>query len=132
MNLGFSLLEVADTLHVGLLNGGASINPTDGSKPTRGYMVSTPGAEIRTRSVPTRRMIQTWLEDLAIPECLVLEGQNATPYVGAWSGDGFHYLDVSVCVLSREDAETLGRKWGQVAIYDIDRGETITLGRLVG
>lgn len=123
-----SVLEIADRLHSTLWGGaGVSIDVESGDSPTGGYMVSTPGAELRTRTVPPLALIRAWLESVALPECALLRDGGFRPYIGGWVDNGHYYIDVSVCVGREEAARRVGREWRQVAIWDVTRGEAIAL-----
>lgn len=46
---------------------------------------------------------------------------------GAWIDDGKLYIDAVTRRASRDDAERTGREFGQLAIYNLATGETVTL-----
>ncbi len=48
-------------------------------------------------------------------------------YLGAWIDDGRLYLDISRAYASRSTAEMVGKRSGQLAIYDSETGEAILL-----
>jgi len=105
--------------------GGFSINVNTGATPGAGYMVSIPGAEaVRRLSDITELTIKRYVEKYA--------QQLATPgaYLGAWVDGWEVYLDISVNVDSLEDALNLARDNKQLAIYDLEAGDSIYLERL--
>lgn len=101
-------------------NGGASAMFGTGSAPSSGYMVSLPGREER---IPVGLYTAQHAVDYAARN--YIKGA----YLGAWLNpdDGHVYLDVSNCIGSRAEAEMFGRLRSQLAIYDVAKGEAITL-----
>lgn len=69
----------------------------------------------------------TALRDYARTHRTALKAKNT--YIGGWHNpeDGQVYLDVSTVVKSRDEAIRLGRANNQLAIYDLGKGETITI-----
>lgn len=54
-------------------------------------------------------------------------------FLGAWmDDDGFFYLDVATVVDSREKAVAMGKETNQLAIYDLDAGESIYIDKASG
>jgi hypothetical protein len=48
-------------------------------------------------------------------------------YLGAWVDNGTLYLDVAECIAERATAERLGRERGELAIFDVEGGDSIYL-----
>lgn len=54
---------------------------------------------------------------------------HGVPYFGGWydSESGKTYFDATIHVATREEAEKIGRANGQIAIFDIEKSESIYL-----
>lgn len=109
-----------------LTRGGITLDPTSMVEPTSGYAVSVRGAEATFASVPTHGEVSEWLRGHGIPVALI---QEKPSYFGAWvdKSTGKVFLDVTVVVPTRSEAEVLGRKWGQLAVFDLGTGEEYRL-----
>lgn len=119
-------MDIMDTVieHTNL-NGGASINVTTGTTPNSGYMVSRAGSEVVIDGELTRdgleQFTQAYHEEL----------DNPDTYLGVWEDDetGLVYLDISDNLDNLDNAMALGVERDQLAIYAVDSGETIRMGR---
>lgn len=117
-------------------DGGFSID-RDGNRPTTGYAVSLPGElQLDDKAEMTHAKLNEFAgqraADLSQPD----------HYLGGWGGDRGVSIDVSKNIkagpsnsrveaigarrASRKEAMALARTNNQEAIYDIDRGKTIT------
>lgn len=107
-------------------SGGATIHPETGEAPRTGFMVSLPGAEktLPNLSATTGAAVRRYLKALKA----LFTGHPAI-YAGAWvdKHTGKVFLDASLCVPDREAAVTLGRQFGQIAIYDVTSGSEVRL-----
>ena len=94
-----------------------------GEMPTDGYMVALDGHE------------ETWPVELFCVDSLVgyvsrkFEGLTGpgSVYLGAWQSDGLVYLDVSECITDRAEALTLAALRVQLAVWDVVKGEEVTI-----
>ena len=119
----FDARKTAETI---VETGGATVSTVTGEVPTSGYAVSLPGHEV---TFP----VNGW--HLAGYEWLVINYQNvhsealSTPgnYLGAWVSGDTLYLDVSTIIAERSDAIAAGHARAQLAIFDLGKGEEITL-----
>ena len=101
----------------------------------KGYAVGTEGAELTVPAGPPTSsdvyvspdLIKAWLRSYAEPAINRITADNQHPHVGAWVNQGKVYLDVSVIVDDEAEAIRLGKLWGQKAIYNLAKGEEITL-----
>lgn len=103
-------------------NGGAT-RTLHGNSPQTGYMVSVPGPEKTLKSL-TARSVDAFTK--AHAEKLSHPGA----YLGVWFNeeDGLWYLDVSVNVQTRSQALKLGRKWSQIAVWDVANSAEVRVG----
>jgi hypothetical protein len=108
--------------------GGSSITQTgENLYGRRGYAVSCyKGLEIVLDVAPVEQEILSYMYSQNVKETLA---RNPGAFVGTWADTdkGGHYLDVSQWVQTREDAVRLGREAGQLAVFDLEHGEAITL-----
>ena len=109
-------------------NGGASYSLVSGDIAGQpGYAVSI--YPRRERILPYRflshRQVRTFIRD----NWDLLSDPSLGVVVGTWFNPeaGRTHLDVSAHVQDREVAETVGKASKQIAIYDLERFETITL-----
>jgi hypothetical protein len=108
-----------------LASGGSTVSPTDpgAQAPSTGYAVALAGAETVIPMV-------TFTVD-AITAYVVSNADEIdhTPgvFVGAWADNGLVYLDLSTVIADREAAIETGRTNAQLAIFHLDKAETISL-----
>lgn len=105
------------------ITGGASINLASGSTPAGGYMVSRAGSEV----VLEGGLSHGHLEQFA--EAYRDELDNSDTYLGVWEDDdtGLVYLDISDNLDNMDMAVALGVEREQLAVYAVERGETIRI-----
>ncbi|WP_382465697.1 hypothetical protein ACFIN9_24580 [Streptomyces noursei] len=90
--------------------------------PVGGYMVSLAGSE---RTIPLERFTSGDFADyMSDYEFRVM---NEGHFYGAWVDAGLVYLDLSVNVADRAEAEAMGRLESQLAIFDVANGYVISL-----
>lgn len=106
--------------------GGVTLDVTTCEQPTSGYAVSVPGAEeshdwatIGDLADTVTRYVNAHAAELSRPGA----------HLGAWleTETNTLFLDVSVIVDTRDDAEELGWRNAQWAIYDLAAQETTYL-----
>jgi hypothetical protein len=106
--------------------GGTFRQAADGSfsvpEHTEGYYVSRAGAEV---AFPIPNLTYQAVEGYTFMQRAALSQPDT--YFGAWLNDGMAYLDVSEHVLNYFSAVACGLKNGQLAIWDISAGRSITL-----
>lgn len=112
----------ADFVKAAKANGGAT-RTLHGNSPQTGYMVSVPGPEKVLKAL-TARSVEAFVK--THERKLNFLGS----YLGVWfnSEDGLWYLDISVNIRTRSAALKAGRKWSQIAIWDVANGSEITVG----
>ncbi|MFD7015865.1 hypothetical protein [Streptomyces sp. NPDC059928] len=114
-------LTLAEQCHTIIREGGLTFSPFSPA-PTCGYMVSIAGSE---RTVP--------LDDFGPENLAAYMGDYMAGvaerglFFGAWIDEGLVYLDLSMNVADRSEAEAMGRLESQLAIFDIANGEVISL-----
>ncbi|MEV0445705.1 hypothetical protein AB0I84_17685 [Streptomyces spectabilis] len=119
MNIArMTLVEQCRTIIEG---GGLTFSPNLPT-PTGGYMVSIAGSE---RTIPVESFGPNSLAAYVADYWPRAVGENL--YYGAWVDGDLVYLDLSVNVESREEAEAMGRLESQLAIYDVLNGDVISL-----
>jgi hypothetical protein len=106
---------VADTL----ANGGHTVSTTTGNVPKRGWLVALPANENIVAEdlfdIGTLRVyIDKFADDLDV----------ADNYLGTWVDAGKVYVDTSIRIDDDAAAEATGRKFNQLAIYNVATGET--------
>ncbi|MER7986957.1 hypothetical protein ABTY53_15385 [Streptomyces noursei] len=90
--------------------------------PVSGYMVSLAGSE---RTFPLESFSSGDFADyMSDYECRVM-GEGL--FYGAWVDGELVYLDLSVNVADRAEAEAMGRLESQLAIFDVVNGDVISL-----
>lgn len=101
-------------------NGGFSV-AADDSKPTAGFMVSLPAHET---IIPL-----TLLDDALFSAIYAAYAPKAVNgrYVGAWLDNNSVYFDLSVNVPTLDAALKAGREYSQLAVYDVQKGESVYL-----
>jgi hypothetical protein len=98
-----------------------------GTEPTTGFAVALPGHEAK---IEIERVTEGWVRQYRKQHAEAL-GRADTNW-GGWvepndSGGYDAYLDVSVVTDTYDEAAAIGAQSGQLAIYDIERGETLYL-----
>lgn len=117
-------MDIMDTvLESVATTGGASINVASGSMPAAGYMVSRAGSEVVLEGGLSREHLEEFAE--AYEE----ELDNSDTYLGVWADDetGLVYLDISDNLDNMDMAVALGVEREQLAVYAVERGETIRI-----
>lgn len=110
-----------------LIDGGASYNLLTGEfNPNDGYMVSIKGHELVTPYNPLGLQydIAQYIKQKAD---ILISGITNDKFIGAWVYDDNLYLDVSVKLQDRADAEQLARDNEQIAFFDCNSGTSIKL-----
>lgn len=101
--------------------GGFSLN-RNGDTPTRGYVVSLEGCELRVSA-----------EDLDIDTILIylggriMELSDVRQYFGGWTYHKEFFLDISCVMNDRNHARDFARLCQQKAIYDVKEQRTVYL-----
>lgn len=104
-----------------LTNGGCSMS-INGIIPTSGYMVGIAGNErILNKQDFNLKNIRAYVSDKF--EKLV----EPNMFIGSWENKGKIYLDTSMNISNKEEAIRIARELGELAIFDIENGETIYL-----
>ena len=85
----------------------------------KGFMVSLQGYEKKCKTDEET--------EKAIKENMEIVKKLDSAYLGAWIDEGITYIDISVLVENKEDAMELGKINNQLAIYDIQKNESIYL-----
>ena len=98
-------------------NGGISLD-ANGNAPKTGFMVSLMGTEMQL-AMDTRGIEDA--VDFMHRHC------PKDKYFGAWVDGDTLYLDQSVNIQDREVAIAFGKANEQIAIYDVEKGESIRL-----
>lgn len=100
---------------------GFTVHDHFGDSPRSGYMVSiSPATE---KVIPLASVTAQDIADYRnAHKDLLADPDN---YFGAWVWEGNVYLDISRNVRDRDEALALGRRYNQLGIYDLARGETI-------
>lgn len=98
-------------------NGGISLS-SENKIPTSGFMVSLMGTEMQL-AMDTRGIEDA--VDFMHRHC------PKDKYFGAWVDGDTLYLDRSINIQDREVAIAFGKANEQIAIYDVEKGESIRL-----
>lgn len=114
--------DLRSTASVTIGDGGATVDVMSGDTPDRGWLVALPNNE---RIIPLGSFSHWSLEDYVRDYATDLTVRGN--YLGTWLNGTSVYLDTSVLVEDRLLAEELGRAFGQLAIYNIETGQTIDL-----
>jgi hypothetical protein len=104
------------------VSGGDTVHLETGERPTSGYMVSEAGAE---RRIPADDLHTSDVVHYARDHRDTLSAPDA--YMGGWTSEGTSYLDVSRRHAILGEAQAAGVRNNQLAIYDLDHGDEITL-----
>lgn len=109
--------------------GGFSVKPTTGKMPTSGFMVSIPGhskivSEADLHGQNGGRLIEQYAKENA--EVL----QHPGAHIGGWTdqASGKTYLDVSHNIASMSKAVKAGKRFNQIAIWDVKNSREIHTG----
>lgn len=108
---------------------GFTVKFKDQTTPTKGFAVSLPGYERRV-GAPHPVHIGQYLVDLLPVWEDLRQGEHGDDLcLGAWYNDADQqfYLDLSIVVPSESYARELGKKWGQLAVFNLDKKESISL-----
>jgi len=108
-------------------NGGFSHKTNDGSKPTKGYMVSLYGFEQLFKLSERPKLVEYEIQEFVAPEGIQQLLELDSVYLGGWTKDGYGYLDISINIGDLETAKTLGRVNKQIAIFDVVNFKDIEL-----
>lgn len=94
-----------------------------GSTPTHGYMVAIPGHEWKMPANLPQIIIEARIKSM-----FDSAAANASA-VGGWLDENQLYLDYSIHVGNRHAAIELGKRYNQLAIFEIHTGKCIDTGR---
>ena len=123
MKLQFSYDLLFDVVQDTLKDGGLTIKPFTGEKPSGGYMVALEGYELK---VPVTEFFTGIVADYLGEHAQKLMN-NPALCLGTWVNEGAVYLDLSENVASRDKALELGKERGQLAIFNIETFEEVTV-----
>ncbi|MEV6551718.1 hypothetical protein AB0M57_23810 [Streptomyces sp. NPDC051597] len=90
--------------------------------PVSGFMVSIAGSE---RTIPVGSFNPETLSQYVAEYAPRVANQRL--FYGAWVDGGLVYLDLSMNIKDRAEAEAMGRLESQLAIYDVSNAEVISL-----
>ncbi|GAA4071582.1 hypothetical protein [Streptomyces hundungensis] len=116
-----SILTLDEHCRVIVNDGGLTFSPIRPT-PVDGYMVSIAGSE---RTIPIESFGSETLAEYMSGYASSAIGRGL--FYGAWVDGGLVYLDLSVNVRDREEAEAMGRLESQLAIFDVANGDVISL-----
>ena len=123
MKLQFDYEVLYSVVEDTLANGGLTIKPFTGEKPSGGYMVALQGFELQ---VPVSEFFTGIVADY-IGEHAQKLMSNPALCLGTWINEGIVYLDLSENIKSREQALELGKERGQLAIFNLETFEEVTV-----
>ena len=123
MKLEFSYDLLYGMVEDTLANGGLTIKPFTGEKPSGGYMVALQGYELQ---VPVTEFFTGVVADYIGEHAQKLMA-NPALCLGTWLNEGTVYLDLSENVSNREKALELGRERHQLAIFSLDTFEEVVV-----
>lgn len=119
---GLELGTVKELINSLISNGGFTYSINGQPTPCKGYAVSIQGREqVYNLSTANAGLILSYIA--ANSDKLKTDQY----FFGAWIDGKRLYLDVSTVILDQENALKFGRDNRQLAIYAIERGETIRL-----
>ena len=115
-----------------LSNNGCSYNLiTTEINPNKGYMVAIPEKELIIANFDklTEKALQYKVAEFIKVNALILIGGTVDEnyFIGSWVDNNKLYLDISVNVSIKNEAEFLGRKYKQIAIWDCANLTSINL-----
>lgn len=124
------ILTIAHRGGEGIVKNGGFTLSWSGDTPRKGYAVSLPGNEAVFR--PEDNLKWSYLEARFTVEWYAEQRyrevkENPRFHFGGWVDGNRLYLDLSIVVASKREAIRLGKLYKQLAIYDIEKGETIYL-----
>ena len=106
---------------------GFTVRFKDESTPERGFAVSLPGYERKLAALHPVHLGQ-YLVDLLPAWADLRQGEHGDELcLGAWLDGNTWYLDLSIVVPSESYARDLGKRYNQLAIFDLAKREVITL-----
>lgn len=106
-------------------DGGVTFNPGEAGFPTEGFAVAYPGFELKLRPEEvTEDRVRQYIKE----HQKALEA-NPQFHLGGWKNneDGLFYFDIVQVIPDREEAERIGRRRGELAIFDLGALEEIDL-----
>lgn len=113
-------------------NGGATYNiNTSELNPTDGFIVSLVGFEKITKVPVDFKEFQEILLSYLTKTVLDQIGGRDDIYLGFWVEDNKLYIDLSEKIEDRDEAILQGYKRGQLAIYNANIKQVLTLQKLV-
>ena len=123
MKLQFDYEVLYSVVEDTLKDGGLTIKPFTGEKPSGGYMVALQGYELQ---VPVTEFFTGIVADYIGEHAQKLMA-NPSLCLGTWVNEGIVYLDLSENVGSREQALALGKERNQLAIFNLETFEEVTV-----
>lgn len=101
-------------------SGGITLNPSTGTSPTSGYAVGYPYGGISFRD--DSEVDIKWIAEVA------READENGYFVGSWyAPHGVIFIDLVEVITDRDEAIEAGLSRTELAIYDLEKGEEITL-----
>lgn len=124
-------MNLKEFLKETIKHGGSTYNLVTGQgTPTKGYMVALQGKE-QTYNFDLKNTkglqydVANYIKENTI---ILLGGAVCNDYfLGSWVNKGKLYLDVCVNVGDKKEALFLGKKYGQIAIWDCENQTEIKL-----
>lgn len=106
-------------------DGGFTVDPVSGDRPNTGFMVSLAEYE---KVIPAAKFTPDDLREYRATHWSQFQDIKGAKW-GAWydSESDNVFLDISVHFDNQEDAERMGRHWGQLAIFHLDTFTEIRL-----
>lgn len=106
-------------------DGGFTYQPATDESPTSGYALSIYKGRERVFDVAKLTLNDLWEHAQDNWDLLSKPGN----YIGGWHNpeDGKAYLDVSMVVKDKAEAERMGRENNQLAYFDLGKGESVKL-----
>lgn len=123
MKLEFSYDVLYSVVEDTLKDGGLTVKPFTGEKPSGGYMVALQGFELK---VPVSEFFTGIVVDYIEQHAQKLM-DNPSLCLGTWVNEGIVYLDLSENIQSRDKALELGKERGQLAIFNLETFEEVTV-----
>ena len=123
MKLQFDYEMLFDVVQDTLKDGGLTIKPFTGEKPSGGYMVALQGYELQ---VPVSEFFTGVVADY-IGEHAQKLMSNPALCLRTWVNEGTVYLDLSENIASRDKALELGRERHQLAIFNLETFEEVVV-----
>ena len=123
MRLTFDYEMLYSVVEDTLKDGGLTIKPFTGEKPSGGYMVALQGYELQ---VPVAEFFTGVVADYLGEHAQKLMN-NPALCLGTWVNEGTVYLDLSENIPNREQALELGKERNQLAIFNLETFEEVTV-----